>query len=104
MSPLRRTPVADRPLSCRAVGRVLQRYVDGHVDELTAEKVAEHLEDCRRCGLALTVYSEIKASLARQSPEVPETALVRLRRFGEQLIEGSPEPEPLGSPPDTEAD
>lgn len=104
MSPLRRTPVADRPLSCREVGKVLQRYLDGHVDELTAEKVAEHLEDCRRCGLELTVYSEIKASLARQSPEVPETALVRLRRFGEQLIASSPDPELLDTPPDAEPD
>ena len=104
MSPLRRTPVADRPLSCGEVGKVLQRYLDGHVDELTAEKVAEHLEDCRRCGLELTVYTEIKASLARQSPEIPETALDRLRRFGEQLIDRSPEPEPLDSPPDTEPD
>jgi anti-sigma factor RsiW len=104
MSPLRRTPVADRPLSCGEVGKVLQRYLDGHVDELTAEKVAEHLEDCRRCGLELTVYREIKASLARQSPEVPEAALVRLRRFGEQLIASDPEPEPLDSPPDTEPD
>ena len=104
MSPLRRTPVADRPLSCREVGKVLQRYLDGHVDEVTAEKVAEHLEDCRRCGLELTVYSEIKASLARQSPEVPETALVRLRRFGEQLIASSPDPELLDTPPDAEPD
>jgi anti-sigma factor RsiW len=104
MSPLRRTPVADRPLTCREVGKVLQRYLDGHIDELTAEKVAEHLEDCRRCGLELTVYREIKASLARRSPEIPETALVRLRRFGEQLIDRSPEPEPLDSPPDTEPD
>ena len=104
MSPLRRTPVVDRPLSCREVGKVLQRYLDGHVDELTAEKVAEHLEDCRRCGLELTVYRQIKASLARQSPQVPETALDRLRRFGEQLIGSNPESEPLDVPPDTEPD
>lgn len=100
MSPLRRTGIADRPLSCREVGKVLQRYLDGHIDELTAEKVAEHLEDCRRCGLEMTVYTEIKASLARQSPEVPETALIRLRRFGEQLIGNGPESEPTDLPPE----
>lgn len=104
MSPLRRTRTADRPLSCGEVGKVLQRYLDGHVDERTAEKVAEHLEDCRRCGLELTVYTEIKASLARRSPEVPETALDRLRRFGEQLVASSRGPEPSDAPPDTEPD
>lgn len=104
MRPLRRTRTADRPLSCHEVGKVLQRYLDDHVDELTAEKVAEHLEDCRRCGLELTVYTEIKASLARQSPQVPETALDRLRRFGEQLTGSGPEPEPSDTPPDTEPD
>lgn len=102
MSPLRRTRVADRPLSCREVGKVLQHYLDGHVDDLTAEKVAEHLEDCRRCGLEVTVYTEIKASLARQSPALPETALVRLSRFGAQLLDGSAEPE--DPPPDGEPD
>jgi anti-sigma factor RsiW len=104
MSALRRTPVADRPLTCREVGQALQRYLDGHIDELTAEKVAEHLEDCRRCGLELTVYGEIKASLARQSPEIPAPALVRLRRFGEELIGSNPEPEPWDGPPDTGPD
>ncbi|MFP3899729.1 MAG: zf-HC2 domain-containing protein [Acidimicrobiia bacterium] len=104
MSPLRRTGIADRPLSCREVGKVLQRYLDGHVDELTAEKVAEHLEDCRRCGLEVTVYTEIKASLARHSPELPETALVRLRRFGEELIHRGSEPEPSDRPSDTGPD
>jgi hypothetical protein len=86
MSPWRRRhPVADRPLTCREVGKLLQRYLDGHTDEHTTAKIAEHLEDCRRCGLELAVYREIKASLARQTPSLPEEALARLRRFGQQL-------------------
>lgn len=88
MSPLRRTPVADRPLSCGEVGKVLQRYLDGHVDELTAEKVAEHLEDCRRCGMAADVYLEIKASLGREAPAVPEESLARLEDFARRLTAG----------------
>ena len=85
MSLFGRSSVADRPLSCREVGKVLQRYLDGDVDELTAEKVAEHLEDCRRCGMEAEVYRQIMASLARQAPEVPDLALRRLRDFGERL-------------------
>jgi anti-sigma factor RsiW len=104
MSPLRRSRVPDRPLSCREVGKVLQHYLDGHVDDLTADKVAQHLEDCRRCGLELTVYQEIKASLATQSPVLSDPAVLRLRRFGEQLLGGDCEPEHPGRPPCGEPD
>ncbi|MGW0734812.1 zf-HC2 domain-containing protein [Streptomyces sp. NPDC002851] len=38
------------------VTKVLQAYLDGETDELTARRVADHVEDCRRCGLEATVY------------------------------------------------
>jgi anti-sigma factor RsiW len=104
MSPLYRSRVTDRPLSCHEVGKVLQHYLDGHIDDLTADKVAEHLEDCRRCGLELTVYQEIKVSLARQSPALPDAAVARLRRFGEQLLRDGSEPEHPDRPPSDEPD
>ncbi len=93
MSPWRRHRVAlpDRPLTCREVGKLLQRYLDGETDERATAKVAEHLEDCRRCGLEAEIYSEIKAALARQAPALPETTLARLRRFGERLAAGDPD-------------
>lgn len=94
MSPWRRHrhAVADRPLTCREVGKLLQRYLDGDTDEHTTAKVAEHLEDCRRCGLEAEIYREIKASFARRAPTLPETTLARLRRFGEHLAtEGPPD-------------
>ena len=88
----RRHAVADRPLTCREVGKLLQRYLDGETDELATAKVAEHLEDCRRCGLEASIYREIKASLARRATVLPETTLTRLRRFGQQLAtEGPPD-------------
>jgi anti-sigma factor RsiW len=92
MSPWRRHrhTVADRPLTCREVGKLLQRYLDGETDERATAKVAEHLEDCRRCGLEAEIYREIKASLARQAPTLPETTLARLRRFGEHLATDGP--------------
>jgi predicted anti-sigma-YlaC factor YlaD len=92
MSPWRRHTVVDRPLTCREVGKLLQRYLDGETDEHATAKVAEHLEDCRRCGLEAGIYREIKASLARQATVLPETTLVRLRRFGQRLAtEGPPD-------------
>jgi predicted anti-sigma-YlaC factor YlaD len=92
----RRHTVVDRPLTCREVGRLLQRYLDGETDEHATAKVAEHLEDCRRCGLEASVYREIKASLARQATVLPETTLARLRRFGQQLATEGPPDTPAG--------
>jgi predicted anti-sigma-YlaC factor YlaD len=77
--------VADRPLSCRQVGKILQSFLDAELDEVTSDKVAEHLEDCRRCGMAADVYLEIKASLGRDAPVVPEESLNRLEEFARRL-------------------
>jgi predicted anti-sigma-YlaC factor YlaD len=87
MSLFRRGAVADRPLSCRQVGKILQSFLDSELDEMTTDKVAEHLEDCRRCGMAADVYLEIKASLGRDAPVVPEESLNRLEDFARRLTE-----------------
>ncbi|MGH9229989.1 MAG: anti-sigma factor family protein [Acidimicrobiales bacterium] len=97
MSPWRLHTVVDRPLTCREVGKLLQRYLDGETDEGATAKVAEHLEDCRRCGLEASIYREIKASLARQTTVLPETTLARLRRFGQQLATEGPPDRPGGA-------
>lgn len=97
MSPWRRHSVAERPLTCREVGKLLQRYLDGETDEHATDKVAEHLEDCRRCGLEAAIYREITASLARQAPALAETTLARLRRFGHQLAADGPHDPPTGN-------
>jgi anti-sigma factor RsiW len=81
---------ADRPMSCRQVGRLLQRYLDHDLDEVAARRIMRHLDDCRRCGLEAAAYTEIKASLARRGVNVPADTLDRLRAFGERLArEGS---------------
>jgi hypothetical protein len=79
---------SDRPLSCHQVGKLLQRYLDNTVDELTARRIAHHLEDCRRCGLELDTYLAIKASLARREATLPGDAVRRLQDFGAQLAAG----------------
>jgi anti-sigma factor RsiW len=87
-------------MNCMQVGRRLQRYIDGDVDELTARRIMLHLEDCRRCGLEVTTYTEIKASLARRDEVLPDDALARLRSFGKRLIEEGP-PADLDVPDET---
>lgn len=76
--------------SCHEVARVLQSYLDGNVDELTARRVARHLEICRRCGLEAETYTRIKESLARRGGVDPE-AVERLRAFGARLAESGPD-------------
>ncbi|MFP3986562.1 anti-sigma factor [Streptomyces sp. E11-3] len=76
-------------MNCLQVARVLQSYVDGEADEVTARRVAAHLADCRRCGLEATVYQEIKSALARrQSPD--DLTLRRLRDFSTALLRDPP--------------
>jgi anti-sigma factor RsiW len=85
MSLLRRRSPAG-PLTCRQTGRILQAYLDGELDELSTKQVAEHLSVCRRCGLELAVYEQIKASLKRSSRGTDDDiAFRRLRLFADQL-------------------
>lgn len=74
--------------SCREVGRVLQTYLDGELDQLAASRITRHLDLCRRCGMEASTYTEIKASLGRHAkPPVDPAAVHRLRTFGQQLID-----------------
>jgi anti-sigma factor RsiW len=76
--------------SCREVAHVLQAYLDGQVDEVTARRVAVHLDACRRCGFEARTYLELKAALARHADRLDDDAVTRLRTFGEQLLETPP--------------
>jgi anti-sigma factor RsiW len=82
--------------SCMEVGRALQSYLDGHVDDLTAQRVTRHLELCRRCGMKAETYADIKASLARRGPAVDPEAVARLRAFGDELLERDSGPDSEG--------
>ncbi len=78
-------------LSCREVGRLLQRYLDEMVagphalDAEASTRMSAHLDDCRRCGMEADAYREVKASLARRDEGLAPAALERLRAFGEGL-------------------
>jgi anti-sigma factor RsiW len=76
--------------TCHEVGRFLQIYLDGELDQSRIATVAGHLEHCRRCGMEADAYERIKASLARIAqqglvhPE-DELSIERLRRFADTL-------------------
>lgn len=80
----------EREATCAEVAQVLQSYLDGHVDDLTARRVRRHLEHCRRCGLESQTYLAIKDAIARRGREVDPAAVERLRSFGERLAHTGP--------------
>lgn len=77
-----------RPMTCGEVGEWLQHYLDGELDDRRSERLAAHLEDCRRCGLEVDTYQRIKDSLAAHQPSVPADSLARLREFGARIARG----------------
>lgn len=76
--------------SCMQVTRVLQAYLDGEVDEVTARRVSRHLEICRRCGLEATTYTEIKRALHRRAEAPPQPSVHRLQEFAADLARQPP--------------
>ncbi|MEX2625902.1 MAG: zf-HC2 domain-containing protein [Ilumatobacteraceae bacterium] len=78
----------DAPLDCHAVAEQLQEYLDGEIDADTADRIAEHLEVCRACGLEAETYERIKAALQARRSDVPADSVERLREFGERLARG----------------
>jgi anti-sigma factor RsiW len=77
-----------RPLLCPEVGRTLQAYLDGRVDDDWAARVEAHLEHCRRCGMEAAAYRQLKAALARQELTLQEETLANLRAFAARLASG----------------
>ncbi|WP_454853638.1 anti-sigma factor family protein [Promicromonospora soli] len=78
---------------CRQVARDLQAYLDGELDADRARPVAEHLADCRRCGLEASTYEAIRVALAAiraRSGPVADDAVERLRAFADRLAEARP--------------
>lgn len=83
-------PKSRRMLTCRAVGKALQAYLDGEADELTVQRIDHHLEACRRCGMDVAVYTDIKQALHRSGQRLDREAVERLRSYGDRLIGGRP--------------
>lgn len=82
--------------SCAEVADHLQAYLDGHTEPEQVQRIAKHLEHCRRCGLETRTYTEIKSALSRQGEPVDRDAVRRLTDFGQELLHGDDGP---GHPP-----
>ncbi len=75
---------------CLRVTRVLQSYLDGEIDPETSAIVAQHLEECRKCGLEASTYRTIKTAIAQVGDEaasVDRAAVERLRHFADDLAD-----------------
>lgn len=86
MRPFRRR--GQRPLDCRDVRRLMQRFVDGELPPSQTELVAEHLRDCQRCGLSADTFRAVKAALRRLRPDLDVDALTRLHTYADELTGG----------------
>ena len=81
-------------IECMRVGRLLQSYLDGELDdEQGAAMVARHLEACRRCGLAADSIEELKTRTARLRRDPDPEQVQRIERVIDELTERSPGPE-----------
>jgi anti-sigma factor RsiW len=83
-------PIGFSRLRCVRTMRVLQSYLDGQLDDVATERIAAHLETCRRCGLEASMYSEIKQALRDHHGAIDSRLLDRLREFAVQLASGDP--------------
>lgn len=72
-------------LSCREVRRILQSFLDGELTPADAERVEEHLQACRRCGLDAETYRHVKQVVSGLRRDVDPEALERLETFVEDL-------------------
>lgn len=77
-------------MTCKEVVKRLQKFLDGEVgDELTARRLAEHLDSCRSCGLEAEAFRELKEALRKMGRGVDGATLLRLRRFAARLEEAA---------------
>lgn len=76
--------------NCRDVGRALQSYLDGEVDETTKRRIARHLDVCRRCGMDAATYRQMKEALRRRAGQLDHSTVERLRAFAEDLAAAPP--------------
>ncbi|MBW3605118.1 MAG: zf-HC2 domain-containing protein [Actinobacteria bacterium] len=74
-----------RAVSCRKVGLLLQAYLDGEMPDARVVLVADHLDDCLRCGLEADSYRWLKAQLAGFAADPDQRQLDRMRRFANRL-------------------
>jgi anti-sigma factor RsiW len=78
--------VRDR-IECMRVRPLLQSFLDGELDEPQRQRVATHLEACRRCGLAASTYESLKRRLGEFGQPADPDAVARLTDFVDRLAD-----------------
>jgi hypothetical protein len=80
-------------ISCARVRELVQAYLDGELEEgPERDRLVEHLERCRPCGVEAETYERIKAALTAAPPA---GSLERLTGFAASIagsVEGTDEP------------
>ncbi len=83
--------------SCREVERLMHRFLDDEIDDLTHRRISQHLQACLECGLEFEVYSSILRALNARRAPVNTPTLARLCEFLRRLdhaenevVEGPP--------------
>jgi anti-sigma factor RsiW len=86
--------VRDR-IECMRVRPLLQSFLDGELDDPQRQRVATHLEACRRCGLAASTYESLKRRLQQFDQPADADAVARLTDFVDRLAD-DPDTDPPG--------
>jgi anti-sigma factor RsiW len=87
--------VRDR-IECMRVRPLLQSFLDGELDDAQRQRVAAHLEACRRCGLAAATYASLKRRLSGFSEPADPDAIARLTDFVDRLADAPDDNESRG--------
>lgn len=76
--------------SCHEVLEVLQSYIDGEVDEATAQKVAKHLDMCTGCTHEADVFRKIEAAVFAKAEPIDPAIIDSLTQYAMKLGESEP--------------
>ena len=84
------TPTVGVVVRCVRLSSSLQPYLDGEItDPALVAAMAEHLEECRRCGLEARTYTTLKVALAARAKPAADpgtrAAVDRLEAFARSL-------------------
>ena len=77
---------------CVEIGRQIQTFLDGGLDQAAAAKVSNHLAACRRCGLSADDYRRLKEALRAAAAPLPAEPLLRLQALVADLATGGATP------------
>lgn len=80
-------------ISCARVHDLVQSYLDGELEDgPERDRLIEHLDRCRPCGVEAETYERIKAALSGRPPAASVDRLTAYAASIPGLVEGPDEP------------